>query len=123
MLVLEYQDGPIKRYNNGRGYTLTVDSSRPRKQYNITYSTGDREKLKQGVLTEEQYELRQMLPNIEIMNSFEDGDVQFKIISTAKIEENDPHEAVNTAKKILHAYQVAEKTVVQFDTLIKTGRL
>lgn len=123
LIVLEYQDGPIKRYNNGRGYTITVDASHSKKHYHIAYSTGEMEKLKKGILTEEQYELRQMLPNIEAMNTGEDGQIQFKIISTAKITDNDPHQAVQVAKKILHAYQVAEKSVVEFETLISKGRI
>jgi hypothetical protein len=105
MLTLELEKENFKRFNNGKGYSITVSTEdKNRKCYNVF------ETLEHG---------NKYLPSIIVENYNEDGSYRFEISNCVHVNQTDLDEAIRELERYLSGYKVARDSIEEFKTMIE----
>lgn len=113
MLKLEFEKENFKRYNNGKGYSITVDAAGSRKIYSV-FNTPDIENGKYK-------------PTVILDNYKEGGEdvfsYNFEIINFLNLNEKDVDKAIEELEKYLTGYKSAKESIIEFKEAIREGSI
>jgi hypothetical protein len=109
MLTLETQKENFKRYNNGKGYKITVGIS-------------DIKQKSYRVFKEESAYIK-YLPDIIIEDIDGIGKYEFKIINHVHISTDDATEAIYLLEQYLQAYKIAKESIEEFKMAIENDEI
>jgi hypothetical protein len=105
MLTLEFEKENFKRYNNGKGYTITVDTSSERKYFAVFY----KEDAKNG----------RFLPVITVENYNKDGSYSFGAINNVSVKSlRDINQTIEEIENYLNGYKIAKESIDEFQKAI-----
>jgi hypothetical protein len=109
MLILNLERENFKKYSNGKGYEITVDTSDSRKCFNV---------FKVNEIENSQY-----LPKITVENYNEDNSYNFGIINHIQSSERDIDKAIDDIEKFLYGYTIAKESIEEFKIAIEDGSI